>query len=135
MCKLKESDRLGGPLGSVICAYYGGTAWGFLLQIEELNRANRRNGIETKVLEKEQTPPPGSVFLREVDPAPGVTKFSPRPVVEGEIIVIDIPLVRAIMKDKRDGNRKREFAGTIAAMVWRGNSWRDRSGKVHNNPY
>lgn len=135
MCKMKESDRLGPPLGSIICAYHGGTAWGFLLQIEAINRANRRSGIEIMVLEKEQTPPPGSVLLREVDAVPGVTKFSPRPVPQDGITVIDIPLMRAVTKQKRNGNRKRELAGTIAAMVWRGNHWRDRSGRLHDNPY
>ncbi|HUX35881.1 MAG TPA: hypothetical protein VMV71_02500 [Candidatus Paceibacterota bacterium] len=144
MCLVLGTERLGEPLGTAICAYHGGTAWGLLLQmqklIDELPMKKRPKGIpprkkptgiDLKVLEKEQNPPPGTVLLREVDPVPGVTKFSPKPVIENGIVVFNIPLSRAVIK----ANNLRVLAGMIYAMVWRGNSWRDRSGKVHDNPY
>jgi len=144
MCLVIGTERLGNPLGTAICAYHGGTAWGLLLEIQKLidelpmkkrpkgiPPREKPSGVDFRVLEKEQNPPPGSVLLREVDPTPGMTKFSPRPVVEGEIIVIDIPLTRAVMKI----SKRRVLAGMIYAMVWRGNSWRDRSGRVHSDPY
>lgn len=144
MCLVIGTERLGKPLGNAICAYRGGTAWGLLLQmqklVDELPTKKRRqgmpprkkpDGIDLKVLEKEQNLPPGSVFLREVEATLGVTKFSPRAVAEGDITVINIPLCRSVMKDKAQA----VLAGMIYAMVWRGNNWRDRSGKVHYDPY
>ncbi len=126
----QQPKRLGDPLGTIICAYYGGTAWRFLLEIQRLNLLSGRTGIETKTLGKDETPPPGSVLLREKDDTCGFTKFSPRPIVEDGVKVIEIPLVRAVIKPKRFSCT----AGMIGAMIWRGDKWSDRSGRLHNNP-
>ena len=144
MCLVLGTERLGEPLGRTICAYRGGTMWRLLLVMQEILDAistkkrpkgipprQKPTGVDLVVLEKEQNPPPGSVLLQEVEGVRGGTKFTPKvSVIMKDVLVIEIPLNSSALKPKR----QRVTAGMIYAMVWRGNSWRDRSGHVHNNP-
>lgn len=144
MCLVLGTERLGSPLANSICAYRGGTAWRLLLLMQELVDAvpmkkrpkglpprQKPTGIDLVVLEKEQHLPPNAVLLQAVEGVKGVSKFTPKvELVEG-VPVIEIPLNSPAMKPKR----QRVTAGMIYAMVWRGNSWKDRSGHVHKEPY
>ena len=144
MC-LKGNTRLGEPLGTVICAYRGGTMWRLLLEMEKILEAiplkkrpknipsrQKPTGVKLVVLEKEQNPPPGSVLLQEVDGVRGGTKFTPKlSVLMQGVLAIEIPLNSSALKPKR----QRVTAGMIYSMVWRGSYWRDNADRVHNSPY
>ncbi|GEM_PF-6104061 len=142
MCKTKV-EPLEGPLGTAICAYYGGMTYKLLQLMQDILDAipnkkrakgipprQKPTGIDLVVLSKEQTPPPGSVLLQPVEGARDVSKFTPKVSIVGGVSVIEIPMNSPAVKPKR----QRATAGTIYAMVHRGNKWRDRSGHVHDNP-
>ncbi|MDO8664618.1 MAG: hypothetical protein Q7K44_03705 [Candidatus Liptonbacteria bacterium] len=123
-----KPTRLGEPLGTLICAHYGGNAWSLLLEIQKLRNNRVACEIGISFLDESETPPLGCVYLRDTKTVSGVTKFLSRPIVENGITVIDIPPIRAALKPKRI----RVNAGMIFATVNLGNNWRDRSGHVHN---
>jgi hypothetical protein len=125
--KFKEVQRRGEPLGKIVCAYCGtSTAWRLLLEMRNLDFLNGRK-IKYKLLKERETPPPGSVLLKEVE-AKGVDKFTPRPIKQNGVTVIEIPAINAVKK------RVHAYAGVLGAMIGRGDRWRDRRGDEHYSP-
>lgn len=136
---LKGIKRLGEPLGTSICAYQGGTAHALLEQmrsiLENLPTKKRPKymsprkvpeGVKLMVLKREQEPPPGAVLLLEVEDN-GAAKFTPAVKMMNGVAIIEIPLISAVVKPKR----QRTTAGMIFSMVWRGNHWCDRTNEEH----
>ena len=127
MC-LKGITRLEGPLATIISAHKGGLGEKLIRHMQNLSKKWARNGfggIEFMVISRTENPK--GVYLKDTPSGSFSATFRMRIENNRETIIIPVPQRMVTM------NRERGLAGNIFSVVYRGNHWKDRAGKVHIN--